>query len=47
MFTIMFALGFGLMGGDESTTALGADWDSVFDWHATIGLIVLILAPSR
>ncbi len=47
LFTIMFILGFGLMGGDETTTAFGADWDSVFDWHATIGLIVLILAVVR
>lgn len=47
LFTIMFILGFGLMGGDETTTAFGADWDSVFDWHATIGLIVLILAIIR
>ena len=47
LFTIMFVLGFGLMGGDESSTAFGADWDSVFDWHATIGLIVLILAIVR
>ncbi len=47
LFTIMFILGFGLMGGDESTTAFGAEWDTIFDWHATIGLIVLILAIVR
>lgn len=47
LFTTMFVLGFGLMGGDETTTAFGTDWDSVFDWHATIGLIVLILAVAR
>jgi len=47
LFTIMFVLGFGLMGGDPSTTAFGADWDSVFDWHATIGIVVLALATVR
>lgn len=47
LFTIMFILGFGLMGGDETTTAFGTDWGSVFDWHATIGLIVLVLAVVR
>ena len=43
----MFVLGFGLMGGDESAIVFGAEWDSVFDWHATIGLIVLVLAAFR
>jgi hypothetical protein len=47
LFTIMFILGFGLMGGDESSKAFGAEWDTIFDWHATIGLIVLILAIIR
>lgn len=47
LFTIMFILGFGLMGGDESSTAFGAEWDTIFDWHATLGLIVLILAAVR
>jgi len=47
LFTVMFVLGFGLMGGDESSTAFGTDWKSVFDWHATTGLIVLVLATVR
>ena len=47
LFTVMFVLGFGMMGGDESSKAFGAHWASVFDWHATIGLTVLILAVIR
>lgn len=47
LFTIMFVLGFGLMGGDESSTAFGAEWDTVFDWHATLGLSVLVMAVVR
>lgn len=47
LFTIMFVLGFGLMGGDESSTAFGAEWDTIFDWHATLGLVVLVLAVVR
>jgi len=47
LFTVMFVLGFGLMGGSEGSTAFGAAWSSVFDWHATLGLIVLVLALVR
>ena len=47
LFTIMFVLGFGLMGGEEGSSVFGAEWSSVFDWHATLGLIVLGLALVR
>jgi cytochrome b561 len=46
LFTVMFILGFGLMVSD-GYTAFGAQWGPVFDWHATLGLIVLVLAIFR
>ena len=46
LFTIMFILGFILMGSD-GVKARGFDWGPIFDWHATIGLIVLVLAIIR
>ncbi len=47
LFTIMFVLGFGLMNKTEGDTVFGTDWQTVFNWHATLGLIVLILALIR
>jgi len=46
LFLVMYILGFGLMASD-GYTALGAQWGPVFDWHATIGLLILILAIVR
>ena len=46
LFSIMYVLGFGLMASD-GYTALGAQWGPVFDWHATLGLMVLVLAAVR
>ena len=46
LFTIMYVLGFGLMASD-GVTAFGAQWGPVFDWHATLGLLVLVLAVVR
>lgn len=46
LFTAMFILGFGLMGSD-GYTALGAQWGPVFDWHATLGVFVFVLALAR
>lgn len=47
LFTIMFVLGFALMGKTEGDSALGAEWGTVFDWHATLGIIVFLLALVR
>ncbi|MEM7093859.1 MAG: cytochrome b/b6 domain-containing protein [Actinomycetota bacterium] len=46
LFTIMFVLGYSLSASD-GYTALGAQWGPVFDWHATLGLFVFILAVVR
>ena len=46
LFTVMFVLGFALRASD-GVTALGTGWGPIFDWHATLGLIVLILALVR
>ncbi len=47
LFTIMFVLGFGLMGKTEGDSAFGTDWGTVFDWHATVGMVVFLLALVR
>lgn len=46
LFTVMFVLGYGLAASD-GYTALGAQWGPVFDWHATLGLFVFVLAVTR
>ena len=46
LFLVMYVLGFGLMASDGDT-ALGAQWGPVFDWHATLSLLILILAVVR
>jgi len=47
LFTIMFILGFSLRASDGYTALGGRQWGPVFDWHATLGLIVLLLAVFR
>ncbi len=47
LFTVMFVLGFSLRASDGYTALFGWQWGPVFDWHATLGLIVLVLAVFR
>jgi len=47
LFTVLFVLGFGLMNKTEGDVVFGTDWANVFDWHATLGLIVFGLALAR
>ena len=47
LFTAMFIIGFFGLDGSDGYTAMGAQWGPVFDWHATLGLLVFVLAIVR